>query len=83
MPAILFDWNNLDFNHDPANPGHNGIAAQTQVAIVANLTANGAVDYVNHGFLFIFQSDDAIRVWSRNVKTNISWYDIYLCDLDN
>ncbi|CAG8701188.1 12846_t:CDS:2 [Funneliformis caledonium] len=73
MPALLFDWNNSGFNNNPANPGRNGIAAQTQAAIVANLVAYGATDYGNYGFLFIFQSDAAIGVWARNIKVNLPW----------
>ncbi|CAI2186479.1 9390_t:CDS:2 [Funneliformis geosporum] len=74
MPALLFDWNNLGFNGNLANPNcRNGVAGQTQAAIAANLVANGALDYENHGILFVFRSDAAIGVWTRNVKANIPW----------
>ncbi len=80
MPALLFDWNNLGFNNNPAIPNsRNGVAGQTQAAIVANLVANGATDYGNYGILFIFRSDAAIGVWTRNIKVNIPWYEIFIC----
>ena len=44
MPALLFHRNNLDVNDVPANPNvRNEVAGQSQLAIVANLIANGAI----------------------------------------
>jgi hypothetical protein len=74
---LLFHWNNLGFNDVPASPNlRNGVAGQTQQAIVANLIAHGATDYRNHGILFIFPSDEAIGTWSRNISVNLTWYEI-------
>jgi hypothetical protein len=86
MPALLFHWNNLGFNNVPANPNpRNGVAGQSQLAIVANLIAYGARDYGNHGILFIFPNDTSIGVWARNVTAIYLGmeYSIYLCDLDD
>lgn len=77
---LLFYWNNLGFNDVPANPNlRNGTAGQTQQAIANNLIANGAVDYMNLGLLFIFPDDAddvTIRTWARNVLANLPWYEI-------
>ncbi|RIB07488.1 hypothetical protein C2G38_2045962 [Gigaspora rosea] len=74
MPALLFDWNQAGFNDNPNVPNcRNGVAGQTQGAIIANLIANGAIDFMNLNILFIFQDGHAIGTWGRNVAVNLPW----------
>ncbi|CAB4444234.1 unnamed protein product [Rhizophagus irregularis] len=73
MPMLLFHWNDLGFNDVPTSPNlRNEVIGQLQQAIVANLIANRAIDYRNHGLLFIFPNDTTIGTWARNVSANIS-----------
>ncbi|KAF0517381.1 hypothetical protein F8M41_016918 [Gigaspora margarita] len=74
MPALLFDWNQAGFNDNPNVPNcRNGVAGQTQAAIITNLTAYRANDFMNLNILFIFRDGHAIGTWSRNVAVNLPW----------
>ncbi|CAG8729490.1 5238_t:CDS:2, partial [Gigaspora rosea] len=74
MPALLFDWNQASFNDNPNVPNcRNGVAGQTQGAIIANLIANGAIDFMNLNILFIFRDGHAIGNWHSNVAVNLPW----------
>ncbi|KAF0555267.1 hypothetical protein F8M41_017652 [Gigaspora margarita] len=79
MPALLFDWNQVGFNDNPnVQNCRNGVAGQTQGAIIANLLANGATDFMNLKILFVFPDGHAIGTWHSNVAVNLPWYEIIL-----
>ncbi|CAG8674072.1 4746_t:CDS:2, partial [Acaulospora colombiana] len=78
MPALLFDWNQAGFNDTNVPNCRNGVAGQTQGAIVANLLANGATDFMNLNILFVFQNGQAIGTWHKNVAVNLPWYEVIL-----
>ncbi|CAG8557649.1 6974_t:CDS:2 [Ambispora leptoticha] len=73
MLALLFDWNQAGFNDTNVPNCHNGVAGQTQEAIIANLLANGATDFMNLNILFIFPNGQAIGTWCRNFAANLPW----------
>ncbi|CAG8572125.1 1252_t:CDS:2, partial [Acaulospora morrowiae] len=73
MPALLFDWNQAGFNDTNVPNCRNGVAGQTQGAIIANLLANGAIDFMNLNILFVFQNGQAIGTWHKNVAVNLPW----------
>ena len=78
MPALLFDWNQAGFNDTNVPNCRNGIAGQTQGAIIANILANGATDFMNLNILFIFPDGQAIGTWHSNIAVNLRWYEIIL-----
>jgi hypothetical protein len=74
MPALVFEWNEAGFNDVPTAPGlRNGIAGQNRVAIITNLTTNGATNYNN--IVFTFPNGNAIGAWVDQTRVNIPWYD--------
>ena len=74
MPTLVFEWNEADFNDVPTAPGlQNGIAGQNRVAIITNLTTNGATNYNN--IIFTFPNGNAIGAWVDQIRVNIPWYD--------
>lgn len=82
MPALVFDWNDAGFNDDPNVPNcRNGQIAQTKAAVIASLVGAGAVNHDN--ILFSFPNGTAIGAWSKNVSTNLPWYEISIYVLDS
>ncbi|KAF0555272.1 hypothetical protein F8M41_017658 [Gigaspora margarita] len=73
MPALLFNWNQAGFNDSNVPNCCNGVAGQTQGAIIANLLANEATDFMNLNILFVFPNGQAIGTWYRNVAMNLPW----------
>ncbi|CAG8605181.1 13170_t:CDS:2, partial [Ambispora gerdemannii] len=73
MPALLFDWNQAGFNDTKVPNCRNGVAGQTQGAIITNILANGATDFRNLNLLFIFRDGQAIGDWHSNVAVNLPW----------
>ncbi|CAG8644154.1 8541_t:CDS:2, partial [Ambispora leptoticha] len=72
MPALLFEWNEAGFNDVPTAPGlRNGIAGQNRVAIITNITTNGATSY--NDIVFTFPNGNAIGVWVNQTRVNIPW----------
>ncbi|CAG8636843.1 6881_t:CDS:2, partial [Paraglomus occultum] len=58
MPALLFDWNQAGFNDTNVPNCRNGVAGQTQGAIIAHILANGTTDVMNLNTLFIFRNEE-------------------------
>ncbi|CAG8574147.1 2875_t:CDS:2 [Paraglomus occultum] len=73
MPALLFDWNQAGFNDTNVPNCRNGVAGQTQEAIIAHILANGATDFMNLNILFIFRNGQAIGAWHRNFCVALPW----------
>src|SRR4051812_32448475 len=78
MPALLFDWNDAGFNDTAVPNCRNGVAGQTKTAIISNLIAHGARNFMNKNLLFIFPKGEEIANWSKNVTTNLPWYEIII-----
>ncbi|CAG8551134.1 8514_t:CDS:2, partial [Acaulospora morrowiae] len=73
MPALLFDWNQAGFNDTKVTHHRNGIMGQTQRAIIANILAYGATNFMNLNILFIFRNGQAIEAWYRNIDVDLFW----------
>ena len=75
MPALAFQWNNAGFNDVPATPNcRNGIPGQTREAFIANLVANGAINW--NSTVFSFPNGTAIGIWVGQIPV---WYVYSLC----
>lgn len=81
MPIILIDWNDAGFNDTHVPNCRNGLAGQTQAAIIQNLLANRAVNFRNMNRLFVFPDGEAIGDWGVNITTNLSWYEIIVFNI--
>ena len=74
MPALVFHWDPRGFNDVATAPNlRNGIAGQNVEAIIANLVANGAINYNN--VVFAFPKGENIGDWCRQIDANIPWYE--------
>ncbi|CAG8666768.1 2987_t:CDS:2, partial [Gigaspora margarita] len=66
MRALVFQWNDAGFNDVPNTPNcRNGIPGQTKAAFIANLMANGAVNWDDT--VFTFSNGTAIGRWVNQI----------------
>jgi hypothetical protein len=67
-PAIVVQWNNPGFNDVPAVPGcRNGVAGQTQDAIVTHFTTNRGTDVKGLNTVFVFRTNDDLGQCENNL----------------
>jgi hypothetical protein len=67
-PIVIVAWNAAGFNDNAALPNcRNGVAGQTQAALIAHIVANGGANIKGYNVAFAFVSGDAFQTWTRNV----------------
>src|SRR5438128_11719248 len=59
-PAIFIQWNNNGFNDTPMANCRNGVAGQTQPAVVNYIVGSGGTDFNGLNTLFLFRNNLAI-----------------------
>ncbi|CAG8677078.1 18226_t:CDS:2, partial [Acaulospora morrowiae] len=78
MPALVFQWNDVGFNDNPAVANcRNGVADQTKMAFIATLVTNGTVNWNNT--VFTFQNGTAIGAWVRTIPP--AYYQMIASDI--
>lgn len=71
-PAIVIQWNDSGFNDVPTMLGcRNGIAGQTQNAIVTVFTTNRGIDVKGLNTVFLFRTNDDLGQCENHLPR---WY---------